>query len=66
MLLKWIVFSGKTFPRFDQPFVNRVELVSLRAHFLKPKPLSNGGLEQGGGGVGVIFEQFRRARVHRS
>jgi hypothetical protein len=48
-------------PGLDETFVDGIELVAIRHCGLQPVPLHDGGLEQGSGSVGVIFEQFGRA-----
>ena len=51
----------------DQGFMNRIELISaggdqlLRNRVFEPAPLENRCLEQGGGCVGIVFQQFCRS-----
>ena len=47
-------------PLGDQLFVDGVELVVVGELLLEPRPLDDGGLEEGGGGVGVVLEQLGR------
>jgi hypothetical protein len=47
-------------PLPDQRLMDAVPLVFLREHVLQPEPLRDGGLNQPGGGVGVVFEHLGR------
>src|ERR1022692_5259209 len=53
-------FPGPTPPRFDEPLVNRIELVGVGMRFLQPEPLRDGRLDKRGRSVGVVFEKFWR------
>ena len=57
--------AGDVFPLGDELFVEGVELVGLGSRrsarswvVFEPVPLDDGGFEQRGGGVGVVFEQL--------
>ncbi len=48
-------------PGRDEALVERVPLVAAGVRVLQPVPLDHRRFEEGGGGVGVVFEQLRRA-----
>ena len=47
-------------PGLNQFFVNRVELIGVGEALLEPSPLHDGGLDQGGRSVGVVFKELGR------
>ena len=49
-------------PSRDQLFVERIELIALRAHRLQPVPLRDSGFDERSRRVGVVFEEL--GRVH--
>ena len=57
---------AELFPRLDQPFVDRIELIGMARNdlpfdrLLEPGPLEHRRLEDRGRRIRVVFEEFRR------
>ena len=61
-----VIRAAELCPGFDQPLMDRVELVGALRNdvafdgLFEPRPLEHGGLEDRGRRVGIVFEQLCR------